>query len=118
MAFQCIYGCIDGRSENEGEEEGREWKLKSLLYAEDLVLCDELEEDLTAMLGRFVELCRKRGLKVNAGKSNMLILGGEEKLKCEVCVDEIRFEHVSEFKYFGCVWDELGTDEAECRRKE
>ena len=26
-------------------------------------------------------------------------------------------EHVSEFKYFGCVLDESGTDEAECCRK-
>ena len=27
-------------------------------------------------------------------------------------------EHVSGFKYLGCVLDESGTDEAECRRKE
>ena len=25
--------------------------------------------------------------------------------------------HVSEFKYLGCVWDESGTDGAECSRK-
>ena len=45
------------------------------------------------------------------------MLGGEEKLECEVCVDEIQFERVSEFKYLRCVLDELVTDEAECRRK-
>ena len=38
-------------------------------------------------------------------------------MECEVCVDEIRFEHVSEFKYLGCVLDELSTDKEECRRK-
>ena len=32
-------------------------------------------------------------------------------------VDGIRSERVSEFKYFGCVLDESGTDGAECRRK-
>ena len=29
----------------------------------------------------------------------------------------IRLEHVSEFKYLGCVLDESGTDKAECSRK-
>ena len=46
-----------------------------------------------------------------------MMLGGEKGLECEVCVDGIRLEHVSEFKYLGCVLDESGTDEAECSRK-
>ena len=33
------------------------------------------------------------------------------------CVNGIRLEPVSEFKYFGCVLDESGTDETECIRK-
>ena len=48
-------------------ENGRECRLPGLLYADDLVLCGELEEDLRAMVGQFVEVCRRRGLKVNAG---------------------------------------------------
>ena len=36
---------------------------------------------------------------------------------CEVHVDGIRLEHVSEFKYLGCVLDESGTNGAECSRK-
>ena len=43
-----------------------------------------------------------------------MLLGGEEWLRCEVCLNGIRLEHVSEFKYFGCVLDESGKDEAEC----
>ena len=82
-----------------------------------MVLCDESEEDLRAMLGRFVEVCRRRGLKANAGKSKMTVLNGKEGLECEVHVDGIRLEHVSEFKYLGCVLDKSGTDEAECSRK-
>ena len=90
--------------------------MPDLLNADDLDLCDELEEDPTVMLERFVEICRRRGLKINAGKSKIMVLGGEEKLECEVCVDEMRFEHVSEFKYLGRVLDKLCTYEAECRR--
>ena len=59
-------------------EEGREWRLPCLLYADDLVLvlCGEFEEDLRVMVGCFVEVCR-RGLKVNEGKSKVMVLGGE-----------------------------------------
>ena len=46
-----------------------------------------------------------------------MVLGGEEGLECEVCVDGMRLEHLSEFKYLGYDLNEAGTDEAECRRK-
>ena len=71
---------------------GREWRLPGLLYADDLVLRGESEEDLRVMVGRFAEVCRKRGLKVNAGKSKLMVLNGEEGLECEVHIDVIRLE--------------------------
>ena len=55
------------------------------------------------MVGRFAEVCRRRGLKVHAGKSKVMVLNEEEGLECEVRVDWIHLEHVSEFKYLGCV---------------
>ena len=69
------------------EEEGREWRLPDLLYADDLVLCGESEEDLRAKVGRFIEACKRTGLKVNAGKRKVILLGGEEELECKVCVN-------------------------------
>ena len=50
-------------------EDGREWRLPSLLYADDLVRCGSVEEDLRVIVGRFAEVCRRRRLKVNAGDS-------------------------------------------------
>ena len=35
-------------------EDGREWRLSDLLYADELVLCGESEEDLRAVVERFV----------------------------------------------------------------
>ena len=67
--------------------------MPGLFNADDLVLCGESEEDLKAMVGHFVEVCR-RSLKVNAGKSKVNVLGGEEGLECEVCVDRIQLKHV------------------------
>ena len=60
---------------------------------------------------------RRRGLEVNASKSKVMLLGGEEGLECEVCVDGIRLEHVSEFKYFGCVLDKSDIDAAVYSRR-
>ena len=37
-------------------------------------------EDLRAIVGRFNEVCRRRGVKVNAGKSKVMVLNGEEGL--------------------------------------
>ena len=68
LAFQCIYECIDEGGENGDGKEGREC-LPGLLHADDLVLCGKLEEFLRAMVGCFIEVCRRGGLKVNAGKS-------------------------------------------------
>ena len=60
-----------------------EWILPGLLYADDLVLCGESEEDMRVMVGRFPEVCRRIGLKVNAGKSKVMVLNGVEELECE-----------------------------------
>ena len=56
------------------------------MYADDLVLCGELEESLRPMVGSFVEECRRRDLNVKS-KSKVMVLNGEKGLECEVCID-------------------------------
>ena len=68
--------------------------MSGLLYADDLDLCGESEEDPKAMVGRLVEVCRGRGVNVNANKSRWRVLCGEEGLECEFSVDGMRLEHV------------------------
>ena len=70
LASQCVYGHSDQRDKNgDGEDKSeisegvRKWRSNGLLYADDAVLCSESEEVLRAMLGRFVEVCRRRGRK-------------------------------------------------------
>ena len=53
----------------------------------------------------FAELCRKRELKVNVGKSKVMVLNGEEGLEWEVYVDGICLEYVLEFKDLGGILD-------------
>ena len=50
------------------------------------------------------------GVKVNGDMNSGMILGGEEGLECEVLKDGTWLEHVSEFKYFGCVLDKSGAN--------
>ena len=76
-------------------EVGREWRLPGLLYTDDLILCVKLVEDLRDMVGWFIEVFRKRGLNVNAGKSKVMVINEEEGLECVVHVDEICLENVS-----------------------
>ena len=68
---------------------------------------------------RLAEVCRmrRRGLKVDAGKSKVFILNGEEGLECELHLDGICLEHFSEFKYLGFTLSESGTEGAECSMK-
>ena len=47
-------------------------------------------------MGRFVEVCRR-----GQSQCKVIALNGEEGLECEVCIDGMRLEHVSEFKYLG-----------------
>ena len=68
------------------------------------------------MVRRIAEVCRRSGLKVNAGKSKVMVLNREAGLEREVHVDGIRLKHVSEFKYLGYVLNESGTDGAECSK--
>ena len=44
-------------------------------------------------------MCRRNDMKVNAGKSKLIVLNGEEGLECEIRVDGMQLEHMSEFKY-------------------
>ena len=60
-----------------------------------MVLYFESEEDLRAMVLCFVEMCRRRGLKVRAGKSKVMVLNGEEGLNCEFYIKGICLEQVS-----------------------
>ena len=46
-----------------------------------------MEEDLRAIAGRFIEVCKRRSLKVNAGKSKVMVLGRGEGLESEVWVN-------------------------------
>ena len=60
-------------------------------------------EDLKVMVGRFAEVCRRRGLRVVAGKSGVMVLSGGEGLECEVNVDGVYFGRIRH-RWIGVHW--------------
>ena len=55
-------------------------------------------------MGLFAEVYRRRGLKVNAGKSKVMVLNGKEGLKYEVHVDGIRLSMSWNLNIWGVFW--------------
>ena len=79
---QFIYGASDEGCENRdgkkgSEIPGREEIAWPLVY-NYLVLCGKSEEDLRAMVGRFVEVWRRRRLEVNDGESKVMATNGKK----------------------------------------
>ena len=68
-------------------------------------------------MGCCIEVCRTRGLKVNADKSKVKALDGDEGLGCKIHVGRARLDQCSEFKYLECIIYESVTDVVECGRK-
>ena len=101
-----------GRNGVRFQEEGREWRLSGLLYADGLVLCGESEENLRAIVECFIEMCMRKGLKFNAGKSKVMMLGGEEGLECDVCINGYVWSISRNLK----TWDVFQTNQVQMRQ--
>ena len=72
-------------------EHAREGLLNEILYADDLVLMSESLEDLRERFQRWRRALEGKGLKVNVGKTKMMVSGTEGKITsskidpCGVC---------------------------------
>ena len=75
--------------------------MPGLSHADDLVLWGETEEDLKVMVGRFVDVYKRRGLKFNADKNKVMGLGGEEGLGCEIRVERVRMSKCQSSNIWG-----------------
>ncbi len=49
------------------------------LFADDTVLLAESEGDLQRVVNEFYSVCKRRRLKVNAGKSKVMVLRGGKR---------------------------------------
>ncbi len=52
---------------------GEIWSVVTCLFADDTVLLAESEGDLQRVVNEFYSVCKRRKLKVNAGKSKVMV---------------------------------------------
>ncbi len=94
---------------------GVEQRVVASLYADDTVLLAESEGMLQRIIDEFDRVCKRRKLKVNAGKSKMMVferardqtvnfanpyrVGSEAILGCKIWLGQEKMEEVNEFKY-------------------
>ncbi len=55
------------------------WSVVTCLFADDTVLLAESEGDLQRVVNEFFSVCKRRKLKVNAGKSKVMVFERREE---------------------------------------
>ena len=75
----CEEGGEDGDGKEVSEIPGGGERVE--IIADNLVRSGKSEEDVRAMVRRCAEVCRRRALKINEGKSKMIEMNGEEGLE-------------------------------------
>ncbi len=102
-------------------------------YADDTVLLAESETMLQRIVDEFDRVCKRRKLKVNEGKSKVMVfetareqtiniakpyrVGSEAILGCKIWLGKERMEGVNEFKYLGTILCKDGSMEGEIRER-
>ena len=72
-------------------ENGREFRVPCLLYADDLALCSESEPNLRRLVERFGRVCKIKGMKANVDKSKIMVVS-EENTQCQIMFDGEQLE--------------------------
>ena len=83
---------------------GCEWEVSQLLFADDTALVASTEERLQRLVDEFGVVCERRKLKVNVGKSKVMVCsreGGRAELNVRLNGEVL--EEVESFKYLGSV---------------
>ncbi len=93
------------------------WSVVTCLFADDTVLLAESEGDFQRVVSELYSVCKRRKLKVNAGKSKVMVFEGREEevidfntayrvrlpavARCRIMLGSEKMEEVNEFKYLG-----------------
>ena len=112
---------------------GESWRVVTCLFADDTVLLAESERQLQKVVDEFHKVCLRRKLKVNAGKSKVMVFERREMevcdfsmpyrvevpavRRCNIALGGEKMEEVSQFKYLGTVLGKHGEMEGEIQER-
>ena len=90
--------------------------LNNIRYADDMVVMAQTEEVLQTLMNKLQERCRKFGLRINIGKTEVMgVNKRREKLPVNVTLAGETINQVATFRYLGSVVSEDGRCEVEIR---
>ena len=88
----------------------------TMLFADDIVICEETKEEVERRLESWKYALERRGMKVNRSKTEYLCINGgndDETVKME----DTKVPRVKEFKYLGSMVQESGGCEREVKKR-
>jgi len=107
------------------------WKLNTILFLDDTLLLAECEEHLQKLVNKFSTVCVRSKLKVNVGKSKVMVFERrkseviefadqyrmrlESQKQCKIMMNGQIMKEVNEFKYLGFLLCKYGSMEGEIR---
>ena len=87
-----------------------------MLFADDIVICEETREEVEQRLESWKYALERRGMKVSRSKTEYLCINGgndDETVKME----DAKVPRVKEFKYLGSTVQESGSCEREVKKR-
>ncbi len=76
--------------------------MSSLLYADDVVLIQENEDDLQRAMFQLQEVAREYSLTISVRNNKIMAFKGKYPVKTKIVINNSTLEHVSRFEYLGC----------------
>ena len=97
-------------------EEVRRKPAWTMLFADDIVICEKIREEVERRLECWRYALERRGIKVSRSKNNYLrVNGGNDKET--VKLKDTKVPRVKKFKYLGSMVQESGSCEREIKKK-
>ena len=88
----------------------------TMLFADDIVICEETREEVERRLKSWKYALERRGMKVSRSKTEYLYINGgndDETVKME----DTKVPRVKEFKYLGSTVQESGSCERKVKKR-
>ena len=97
-------------------DEVRREPLWTMLFADDIVICEETREEVERRLESWKYALERRGMKVSRSKIKYLCINGGNDNET-VKMEDTKVPRVKEFKYLGSTMQESGSCEREIKRR-
>ena len=85
-------------------------RIRSLLFADDVVLLASSDRDLQLSLDQFAAECEAAGMRISTSKSESMVLN-RKRVECTLRVGDEILPQVEEFKYLGVLFTSEGRME-------